>query len=114
MFFPGFPPGLPKNPRVSQDEVRWKAGHLGQLGGILASDASAGAAQAVVRTAAQTGSLASRRGVGPKGSGSGWGVWGWGMILKGVSGSFWGVSGFFFRLFCWKLMISAGITGDVP
>lgn len=40
--------------------MRWKAGHLGHLGGILENDASAGAAKAVVRTAAQTGSLSSR------------------------------------------------------
>ncbi|CAJ1343468.1 unnamed protein product [Effrenium voratum] len=42
------------------DSLRWKAGNLGHLGGILDSDAGAGAAQAVVRTAAATGSLSSR------------------------------------------------------
>ena len=41
-------------------ELRWKTGGLGHLGGILESDASAGAAAAVQRTAAATGSLSTR------------------------------------------------------
>eukprot|EP00913_Durusdinium_trenchii_P013081 g12281.t1 len=45
-----------KNP----DGLRWKSGNLGHLGGILDSDASAGAARAVHRTAAASGSLSSR------------------------------------------------------
>ena len=41
-------------------ELRWKTGGLGHLGGILESDASVGAAAAVQRTAAATGSLSTR------------------------------------------------------
>lgn len=50
-----------------EDTLRWKTGHLGNLGGILESDAAdgtadapAGAARAVARTAAQSGSLSAR------------------------------------------------------
>ena len=62
-----FSSNLPLNRRgkpalAAKDEMRWKAGNLGHLGGILESNASAGAAEAVVRTAAQMGSLSSRPG----------------------------------------------------
>ena len=72
--------------------MRWKAGHLGHLGGILENDASAGAAKAVVRTAAQTGSLSSRPTRGMMG--------GRGLRFLGVSGGFfsdcfWEFLGFF-------------------
>ena len=61
----GFPVVFADGMVWTQSEgLRWKSGHLGLLGGILDSDASVGAAQAVERAAAAAGPLSSRRGSG--------------------------------------------------
>ena len=52
---------MPSLLSLSEAGVRWKTGHLGHLGGILDSDASVGAAQAVERAAVAAGPLSSRR-----------------------------------------------------
>ncbi|CAE7207402.1 Trim33 [Symbiodinium natans] len=51
---------MPSLLSLSEAGVRWKTGHLGHLGGILDSDASVGAAQAVERAAVAAGPLSSR------------------------------------------------------